>query len=245
MNAGQKKMIDNLLAGPRGGAEGPFNVLLRSPEMGDLAGTFGAATRFNTSMPRKLNEMAIILVGRHWTSQFEWAAHHRAALQAGLSPAICDAIAEGKRPPSMAKDEEVVYNFVTELLNTTQMSDATFNATKAMFGERGIVDLVGVMGWYHTVSMLLNVDRALAARRTEAGAQAAQIGFGLQASAGKVAVSCAPDTRQESAPGTTYISVSRVKLASPEIDRSTTSSWPPDAGVRLNDLQRPLLPTQA
>ena len=159
MNAAQKKMIDNLLAGPRGGAEGPFNVLLRSPEMGDLAGTFGAATRFNTSMPRKLNEMAIILVGRHWTSQFEWAAHHRAALQAGLSPAICDAIAEGRRPPSMAKDEEVVYNFVTELLNTTQMSDATFNATKAMFGERGIVDLVGVMGWYHTVSMLLNVDQ--------------------------------------------------------------------------------------
>jgi len=159
MNAPQKKMIDNLLAGPRGGAEGPFNVLLRSPEMGDLAGTFGAATRFNTSMPRKLNELAIILVGRHWTSQFEWAAHHRAALQAGLSAAICDAIAEGKRPTSMAKDEEVVYNFVTELLNTTQMSDATFNATKAMFGERGIVDLVGVMGWYHTVSMLLNVDQ--------------------------------------------------------------------------------------
>ena len=159
MNAAQKKMIDNLLAGPRGGAEGPFNVLLRSPEMGDLAGTFGAATRFNTSIPRKLNELAIILVGRHWTSQFEWAAHHRAALQAGLSPAICDAIAEGKRPASMAKDEEVVYNFVTELLNTTQMSDATFNATKAMFGERGIVDLVGVMGWYHTVSMLLNVDQ--------------------------------------------------------------------------------------
>jgi 4-carboxymuconolactone decarboxylase len=110
-------------------------------------------------MPRKLNELAIILVGRHWTSQFEWAAHHRAALQAGLSPAICDAIAEGKRPQVMAKDEEVVYNFVTELLNTTQMSDATFNATKAMFGERGIVDLVGVMGWYHTVSMLLNVDQ--------------------------------------------------------------------------------------
>ena len=159
MNPPQKKMIDNLLAGPRGGAEGPFNVLLRSPEMGDLAGTFGASTRFNTSMPRKLNEMAIILVGRHWTSQFEWAAHHRAALQAGLSASICDAIAEGKRPPSMAKDEEVVYNFVTELLNTTQMSDATFNATKAMFGERGIVDLVGVMGWYHTVSMLLNVDQ--------------------------------------------------------------------------------------
>ena len=159
MKPAQKKMIDNLLAGPRGGAEGPFNVLLRSPEMGDLAGTFGAATRFSTSIPRKLNEFAIILVGRHWTSQFEWQAHHRAALQAGLSAAICDAIAEGRRPQGMAKDEQIVYNFVTELLTTTQMSDATFNATKAAFGERGIVDLVGVMGWYHTVSMLLNVDQ--------------------------------------------------------------------------------------
>src|SRR5262245_55403045 len=75
MTSPQKKMIDNLLAGPRGGAEGPFNVLLRSPEMGDLAGTFGAATRFSTSMPRKQNELAIILVGRHWISQFAWAAH--------------------------------------------------------------------------------------------------------------------------------------------------------------------------
>jgi 4-carboxymuconolactone decarboxylase len=159
MTAPQKKMIDNLLAGPRGGAAGPFNVLLRSPEMGDLAASFGAATRFNTSIPPKLNELAIILVGRHWTSQFEWQAHHRAALQAGLSPAICDAIAEGKRPQRMAKDEEIVYNFVTELLNTTQMSDATFAATKAAIGERGIVDLIGVMGWYTTVSMALNVDQ--------------------------------------------------------------------------------------
>ena len=159
MTAAQKTMIDHLLAGPRGGAEGPFNVLLRSPEMGDLAGTFGAATRFNTSIPRKLNELAIILVARHWTSQFEWQAHHRAALAAGLSPAVADAIAEGRRPQGMQKDEEIVYNFCTEMLNTKQVSDATFNATKAAMGERGMVDLVGVMGWYHTVSMLLNLDR--------------------------------------------------------------------------------------
>jgi 4-carboxymuconolactone decarboxylase len=132
---------------------------LRSPEMGDLAQQFGASTRFSSSIPRKLNELAIILVARHWTSQYEWQAHHRAALQAGLSPAIADAIAQGRRPQGMQKDEEVVYNFCTELLNTKQMSDATFNAAKAAFGERGVVDLVGVMGWYHTVSMLLNIDR--------------------------------------------------------------------------------------
>jgi 4-carboxymuconolactone decarboxylase len=159
MTPAQRTMIEHLLSGPRAGAEGPFNVLLRSPEMGDLAQQFGASTRFNSSVPRKLNELAIIIVARHWTSQFEWQAHHRAALQAGISPAIADSIAQGKQPAGMQKDEEAVYNFCSELLNTKQVSDATFAAAKAAVGERGVVDLVGVMGWYHTVSMLLNVDR--------------------------------------------------------------------------------------
>ncbi len=159
MTPAQKTMIEHLLAGPRGGAgEGPFNVLLRSPEMGDLGQAFGAA-RFSSAVPRKLWEMAIILTARHWTSQFEWYAHHRAALQAGLSPAICDAIAEGRRPASMKPDEEAVYNFSSELLATKQVSDQTFKAAKDLLGERGVVDVIGIMGWYGTVSMLLNVDR--------------------------------------------------------------------------------------
>src|SRR5262245_18108870 len=159
MTPAQKTMIDHLMAGPRGGANGPFNVLLRSPEVGDLAQEFGASTRFKSSLPQRLYEQAILVTARHWNSPYEWQAHHRSALQAGLSPAIADAIAQGRRPASMQKDEQVVYNFCTELLNTKQMSDATFNAAKAAFGERGVVDLVGVMGWYHTVSMLLNVDQ--------------------------------------------------------------------------------------
>ena len=159
MTPAQKTMIEHLLSGPRAGADGPFNVLLRSPEMGDLAQQFGASTRFNSSVPRKLNELAILLVARHWTSQYEWQAHHRAALQAGLSPAIADAIAQGKRPAGMQKDEEAVYNFCSELLNTKQVGDGTFAAAKDAVGERGVVDLIGVMGWYHTVSMLLNIDR--------------------------------------------------------------------------------------
>jgi 4-carboxymuconolactone decarboxylase len=159
MTPAQKTMIEHLLSGPRAGADGPFNVLLRSPEMGDLGQQFGASTRFNSSVPRKLNELAIIMTARYWTSQYEWQAHHRAALQAGLSPAIADAIAQGKRPMAMQKDEEVVYNFCSELLETKQVSDATFNATRDSLGERGVVDLIGVMGWYHTVSMLLNTDR--------------------------------------------------------------------------------------
>jgi len=159
MTPAQRKMLEDLVAGPRSGADGPFNVLLRSPEMGNIAQQFGAATRFNPSMPRKLNEMAIIITGRYWTSQYEWMAHKRAALQAGLNPAIVDAIQNGKRPTGMQKDEEAVYTFCSELLNTKQVSDATFAAAKAAVGEKGIVDLIGVMGWYHTVSMLLNVDR--------------------------------------------------------------------------------------
>jgi 4-carboxymuconolactone decarboxylase len=159
MTPAQKTMIEHVLSGPRGSTDGPFNVQLRSPEMGDLAQQFGAATRFATSVPRKLYELAIIITARHWTAQFEWYAHHRSALQAGLSPAIADAIAEGKRPAAMAADEQVVYNFAIELLDTKQVSDSTFEAAKSLLGERGVVDLVSVMGWYGTVSMLLNVDR--------------------------------------------------------------------------------------
>ena len=167
MTAPQRTMIEHLLAGPRGGTEGPFNVLLRSPEMGDLGQQFGAATRFATTVPRKLYELAIIVTARHWTSQFEWQAHHRSALQAGLSPAIADAIAEGRRPAAMQKDEEAIYNFSSELLATKQVSDATFAAVTNAFGERGVVDLVAVMGWYNTVSMLLNVDRYPVAENTQ------------------------------------------------------------------------------
>jgi len=167
MTPAQKTMIEHLLAGPRAGANGPFNVLLRSPEIGDLGQQFGASTRFKSSLPQRLYELAILVTARHWTSQYEWQAHHRSALQAGLSPAIADAIAQGKRPAVMQKDEEAVYNFSSELLNTKQVSDATFGAVKNALGERGVVDLVAVMGWYGTVSMLLNVDRYPLAEGTQ------------------------------------------------------------------------------
>jgi 4-carboxymuconolactone decarboxylase len=167
MTPPQKTMLEHLIAGPRGGANGPFNVLLRSPEIGDLAQEFGASTRFKSSLPPRLYELAILVTARHWTSQFEWQAHHRSALQAGLSPAIADAIAEGRRPAAMQKDEQAIYNFCSELLTTRQVSDATFDAVKNAFGERGVVDAIAVMGWYNTVSMLLNVDRYPVADNTQ------------------------------------------------------------------------------
>jgi len=156
----QKSMIDHLLAGDRGGStEGPFNVFLRSPEMGDMAQQLGAQIRFHSSLPRRLNEMAILVSARFWGAQYEWYAHHRNATQAGLSEAIIDAIANGKRPAGMQPDEEAVYNFCHEMLNNRQVSDATYQAAVSKFGERGAVDLVGVMGYYSLVSMALNLDR--------------------------------------------------------------------------------------
>ena len=159
MTPAQKTMMEHLVSGERRGAGGPFNVLLRSPEMGDLAQQFGAAMRFHSTLPKKLNEMAIIMTARYWTAQYEWNAHRTAAAQAGLNESIIQAIATGKRPASMDADETVVYNFGTELLNTKQVSDAGFKAAVGKFGERGVVDLIGVMGYYQLVSMLLNVDR--------------------------------------------------------------------------------------
>jgi 4-carboxymuconolactone decarboxylase len=159
MSPAQKKMFENLISGERRGAGGPFNVLLRSPEMGDLAQQFGASMRFHSSIPRRLNEMAILITARHWTSHFEWYAHRRAAQDAGLNQAIIDAIAAGRRPAMMPADELAVYDFCTELLTAKQVSDRTFQAAKEKFGERGVVDLVGVMGYYQLVSMLLNIDR--------------------------------------------------------------------------------------
>ena len=159
MTPAQRTMIEHLYSGERAGATGPFNVLLRSPEMGDLAQQFGASMRFHSSLPRKLNEMAIIITARYWTAQYEWSAHRKLAAEAGLSESIIQAIATGKRPSSMDPDETIVYNFGTELLNTKQVSDPVFKATVDKFGEKGVVDLVSVMGYYHLVSMLLNVDR--------------------------------------------------------------------------------------
>jgi 4-carboxymuconolactone decarboxylase len=155
----QKTLTDHVLGGERGSMNGPYNVLLRSPEMGDLAQKLGAYVRFNSSLPNKLNEFAILMTARFWNSQFEWYAHHRYALQAGLNPAVIEAVGNGQRPATMQPDEEVVYNFCNELLNTKEVTDATFHAAVNKLGERGVVDLAGVVGYYHLVSMLLNIDR--------------------------------------------------------------------------------------
>src|SRR5437762_8255527 len=152
-------MMAHLVKGVRRRVGGTFIVLLRGPEMGAVAQQFGASMRLHSSLTKELNEMAIIITARHWTAQYEWTAHRKAAAEAGLSESIIQAIAAGRHPSSMDPAETVVYNFGNELLNTKQVSDPVFKAAVEKFGERGTVDLIGVMGYYQLVSMLLNVDR--------------------------------------------------------------------------------------
>src|SRR3984893_9156420 len=158
MTPEEKTMIDHLLAGERRGAGGPFNVLLRSPEVGDLAQQFGGSMRFHTALPKDVSETIIIMTGRFWMAQYEWNAHKAAALQNGVNPAIVDAIAAGKRPAGMSPEMEVAYNFIDELLTTHQVTDATFKPAKDTYGEWGVIDMMGLSDWYCLVSMALNVD---------------------------------------------------------------------------------------
>lgn len=158
MTDAQKTMVTHILDGPRTAMGGPFNVLLRSPEMGDMAQELGAYARFNSSLPGKLREMAIIMTARFWMAHFEWNAHKNAALGEGLDPAIVDAIATGRRPASMDGEEAVIYDFVNELLNDKRVSDASFQAAVDALGERGVVDVIGTVGYYGMVSLLLNAD---------------------------------------------------------------------------------------
>jgi 4-carboxymuconolactone decarboxylase len=127
--------------------------------MGDLVQKLGAQLRFHSTLSNRLTELAILVTARFWTAQYAWAAHHRNALAAGLSPSTIDAIATGKRPSFSENDEEIVYNFASELLRTKQVSDETFKPMVNRFGERGAVDLTGLVGYYCVVSMMLNIDR--------------------------------------------------------------------------------------
>jgi 4-carboxymuconolactone decarboxylase len=154
----QRAVVESIQSGPRGaGLRGPFNALLRSPALCDLVQKVGAYVRFSSSIPAPLNELAICMAGRKWGAQYEFYAHRRLGIEAGLNPAILDAIAEGHTPSDMSPDELMVYGFATDLLSTGQVSDAKYAPVLERFGERGVMDLVGAIGYYSLVSMVLNV----------------------------------------------------------------------------------------
>ena len=159
LSPAQLKMVESVMSGKRGSMQGPYNVLLRSPELGNLAQQFGAHTRFNSSLPLALNELAILLVARFWTCQFVWWAHRRIAREAGLDEALIQAIATGQSPQNLAVDVAAVYGFCNEVLQARAVNDVTYAAAVQLFGEAGVVDLMGAMSYYTLVCMSLNVDQ--------------------------------------------------------------------------------------
>lgn len=159
MTEAQKQAAAEIAAGPRGELRGPFIALLRSPELMSRVQKVGEYLRFGCPVERRLMEMATLMAARHWTSQYEWQSHYRHAMKAGLAPAVADAIAEGRRPGTMAEDEETVYELITESLHNRGVSDATYARAVARFGESGVVDLVAVTGYYLMLAMVLNMAR--------------------------------------------------------------------------------------
>ena len=156
MSPEQRRVADAIAGGPRGRIAGPFNAWLRSPDIGDRLQRVGEGVRFKSSIPRDLNEFAILIVAREWTAQYEWYAHHSLAMQAGLPEHVAADLAQGRKPRRMTADHALVYDFCKQLHRDHQVSDATFNAVKARFGEQGVIDLIAVSGYYVVVSMTLN-----------------------------------------------------------------------------------------
>jgi len=162
MTEAQKKAFDEVTSGPRGagGAEGPFVPLLRSPEFMSVLQKTGEYVRFHNSIGPKLTEFVILLTARQWTQQYEYNAHQPLALKAGVKQETISAITEGRRPTGMAADEEIVYDFCTELRQNQSVSDATYARAVGKFGEQGVIDMTGLMGYYTTLAMIMNVARS-------------------------------------------------------------------------------------
>lgn len=157
MNDEQKAAAEALIAGPRGAVLGPFIPMLRSPELMNRLQKVGEYLRFQSALDTKLNEFVMLITSRHWTQQFEWCMHYPLALKAGMKPEILDALAEGRRPAGMAEDEEIAYDLCDELFRTHGVSDTTYRRATGKFGERGVIDMVGLIGYFSTVSMIMNV----------------------------------------------------------------------------------------
>src|SRR5580704_10313126 len=151
----QKPLAEQILKVSSVGLGGRYNLQLRSPVLGQRMFDLLYYLRWNTSVPLRLNEFAILIVGRQWRSQVEWFAHAPLAIKAGLSPDLVAELKANKRPTTMRPDEAAVYDFVTELCTNRQVSDATFKRAKELLGEQQVVDLTAVAGTYVAVAMLL------------------------------------------------------------------------------------------
>jgi 4-carboxymuconolactone decarboxylase len=159
MSAEQQKAAEDFRARRGYAVHGPFSVMLRSPEVMLRATAMGDYLRFRNVLPKRVSELVILVTAREWTQQFEWSHHFRYAMEAGLAREIAEAIAEGRRPHRMAEDEAAAYDFSTELHHRKSVSDTTYARALALFGEQGIIDLVGINGYYSFLAMMMNVAR--------------------------------------------------------------------------------------
>ena len=159
MSEVQRTAANELIAGPRKGVKGPFIPLLRSPELMSRLQKVGEYLRFHSGVPPRIAEFATLCVARSWSQQFEWVMHVPLALQAGTIKETVNAIQEGRRPTSMSPAEAVVYDFISELTNTKGVAQATYDSALRELSEQGLIDLLGIIGYFTSMCMVLNVAR--------------------------------------------------------------------------------------
>ncbi len=157
LTSAQRKVHDDIVAGPRGRVQGPLGVWLWRPKLASSAQQLGQYCRYDSSLAARLSELAILITGRHWGSEFEWQTHKPIALDAGLSPDIVENIRQNQTPTFTHEDERTVYVFAQELLDTRAVSDGTYQLAIDILGQDAVVDLVGLLGYYTLISMTINV----------------------------------------------------------------------------------------
>jgi len=152
----QRKVYDAIVAGPRGVVRGPLRIWLHSAPLAERAQDLGAFCRYHSSLPPRLSELAILTTAAVWKAGYEWTVHAPEALAAGIDPATIEAIRQNRRPRFDQPDSAAVYDFTRELLETRQVSEETLSRARAELGVRGLVDLVGILGYYGLISMTIN-----------------------------------------------------------------------------------------
>lgn len=167
MSDEQRRVAAIVASGGRKGVVGPYPMFLRSPQLCEPTARLGVFLRFNSAMTPALTELAILVTARHWRAAFPWTAHAALARKAGLADAVIEATRTGATPPGLSEDERLVHAFCTTLLETRRVPDALFAQARARFGEQGVVDLVGLMGYYGLVSLGVNVAQVPAAQGAE------------------------------------------------------------------------------
>ena len=157
LDSEQRAVYDAIASGPRKGVRGPLAVWLHRPQLADRSQALGRYCRYDSSVPARLSELAIMFMGRHWLAEYEWAAHKPFALEAGVSNEVIDAIRDGNTPPFVRRDEQLLFTFLTQLHAQRKVDDAVYQELVEEIGKDGVVDLVGIAVYYTLISMTIKV----------------------------------------------------------------------------------------